>query len=406
MSLLQYCRHAEWAGHDPYDALNSTVFKRTPLYRSRLCRLALTQAVKRSPVNLRPVLRVPKQQNPKGLALFCSALLKIPGEAGTAAGLLEKLMKSRSAGRPYMCWGYNFAWQNRVTFVPRGEPNIICTTFAGNALLDGYDILQDDRYLDAALNASEFLYKGLHITGHGDEICFSYTPRDREQIHNANLLGAAFLARLYEHTGNPRFLGDARAAARFSVMRQAEDGSWPYGESPAQQWIDNFHTGYNLTALKRIAAVAFDGEFNDSLRKGFEFYITHFFEPDGTPKYYHDETYPIDIHAVAQSIITLVEFADFRHGNLTVAQKVFEWAWNNMRDRNGYFYFQKRRLFTNKNSYMRWAQAWMLVALVTLAEALVESGHDEGKSPESRRESLPTSALAADRPQSQQSVRL
>ena len=31
----------------------------------------------------------------------------------------------------------------------------------------------------------------------------------------------------------------------------------------------------------------------------------YFFEADGKPKYYHNKTYPIDIHCPAQIIVTL-----------------------------------------------------------------------------------------------------
>jgi hypothetical protein len=34
-----------------------------------------------------------------------------------------------------------------------------------------------------------------------------------------------------------------------------------------------------------------------------------------------------------------------------------------MQDKEGYFYYQKRKYFTNKISYMRWTQAWMFFAL-------------------------------------------
>src|SRR5512145_1787722 len=75
--LFNYCRSNDWAGHDPYDALNSELFKRLPFLDFWLPRLALTQILKRSPVNFRPLLMIPKTQNPKALALFLMALLKM-----------------------------------------------------------------------------------------------------------------------------------------------------------------------------------------------------------------------------------------------------------------------------------------------------------------------------------------
>ena len=76
--LFAYCRANDWAGYDPYDALNSRLFKALPVLNSRLPRLVLTQALKRSPINVRRLLQIPKTQNPKAIALFLSALLKAP----------------------------------------------------------------------------------------------------------------------------------------------------------------------------------------------------------------------------------------------------------------------------------------------------------------------------------------
>src|SRR5689334_6982078 len=72
--LLRWCRGESWMGYDPYDGLNSPVARLWPM-RNRLARTALTQVVKRSPVNLRPLLRIHKAANPKGLALAGRAVL-------------------------------------------------------------------------------------------------------------------------------------------------------------------------------------------------------------------------------------------------------------------------------------------------------------------------------------------
>ena len=132
-----------------------------------------------------------------------------------------------------------------------------------------------------AVSAGNFLLNGLYISGSGDEICFSYTPYERDQVHNANLLGAAYLARLYSITGKKNFLEPASAAVRFSVRRQQADGSWPYGENKIQQWTDNFHTGYNLLALKKFSEYTGTTEYRENISKGFSFYLNNFFTDTG-----------------------------------------------------------------------------------------------------------------------------
>src|SRR5438067_7945912 len=137
--LLTYCRANDWAGYDPYDALNSRLFRALPVLNSRVSRLVLTQASKRSPINVRRLLQIPKTQNPKAIALFLSALLKTPELANSATGdlvssLTQTLVALRSPDSSYWCWGYSFPWQTRTVLVPRGTPNLVCTTFVAGAL--------------------------------------------------------------------------------------------------------------------------------------------------------------------------------------------------------------------------------------------------------------------------------
>ena len=58
--LLHSIQADDFAGYDPFDSLNSTLLQATPLYRNEWVRLAWLQLGKRSPINLRPLLRVPK----------------------------------------------------------------------------------------------------------------------------------------------------------------------------------------------------------------------------------------------------------------------------------------------------------------------------------------------------------
>jgi hypothetical protein len=370
--LLAYCRENDWAGYDPYDALNSGLFKRSPLLQSRLPRLILTQALKRSPINLRRLLQIPKTQNPKAVAVFLSALLKIPAldsrEVGDLAGsLAEKLAALRSPDSRYWCWGYSFPWQTRTIIVPRGAPNLVCTMFAASALLDLYEQRHETRWLTMAASAAEYILNELYWTDGSSVAGFSYPlPSVRNQVHNANFLAAALLCRVYKHTGEKNLLGPALRATRYSAAKQHVDGSWNYGEAPSQYWIDNFHTGYNLCALQQIDRYLETDEFEARIRRGFDFYKAHFFRTDGAPRYFHNRTYPIDIHCVAQSIITLLGFRDLDPGNVSLGQSVFRWAMNHMWDDRGFFYYRVLRIGTIRTSYMRWSQAWMLLALSTL----------------------------------------
>ncbi len=370
--LLAYCQANDWAGYDPYDAVNSRVFSVLPFLNSRLPRLVLTQALKRSPINIRRLLFVPKTHNPKAIALFLSAFLNLSRIGAAKAGdlvqmMIERLIALRSQGIPYWCWGYSFPWQTRTIVVPRGAPNLVCTTFVGNALLDAYEQRQDARCLSMAASTAEYILDELYWTDGKSIAGFSYPlPHLRNQVPNANFLGAAFLFRVHKHTGEQKFVAPALRVARYAAAKQRADGSWVYGESQSQRWIDNFHTGYNLCALQTIGRYAETTEFESCLRRGFDFYRAYFFREDGAPRYFHDRTYPVDIHCVAQSIITLLTLKNLDPSNVELARSVFQWAMNHMWDERGLFYYRVLRFCTIRTSYMRWAQAWMLLAMSTL----------------------------------------
>ena len=374
LKLLAYCEANDWAGYDPYDALNSPIFRALPFLNTRWPRLVLTQALKRSPFNLRGLMGIPKTQNPKALALFLSSLLKIsrfkPADgADPIRRMIELIVALRSADTKYWCWGYSFPWQTRTIVVPRGAPNLVCTTFVASALLDAYEQFGETRLLDIAKSAGEYLLNELYYTSGSDVASFSYPLRSLEsKVHNANFLAAALLCRIFHYTGNEQFLEPALKAARYSASRQRNDGSWMYGELATQQWIDNFHTGFNLSALRTISSCLGIREFESHIRAGFQFYRQHFIREDGAARYFHDHTYPIDSHCVAQTLLTLLEFQDLNEANLDLAQSVFDWSMKHMWDEAGFFYYRKLPFVTIKTSYMRWTQAWMLLAMSTFAE--------------------------------------
>ena len=374
LKLLAYCQSEEWSGYDPYDALNSKVFSLFPIFDAKWPRLAFTQLLKRSPINLRVLLQIPKTQNPKALALSLAAVINLRrlgliGDKALFDDLVSRLETTRSPGQ-YWCWGYSFPWQGRAIMVGRAEPNLVCTTFVADALLDLFEETDDSRYLAMAESAGSYLLNELFWTDGKTIASFGYpTAFARSRVHNANFLAAAFLLRLHRHTGSDEARQVALRVAAYSAGCQRPDGSWPYGELANQEWIDNFHTGFNLCALRRIAEYGGTNDLELNVEKGYQFYHDHFFREDGAPRYFHNRTYPIDVHCVAQSVITLLEFADDDPFATKRAQDVLIWALDNLRNPSGYFYYQKTQWGRITIPYMRWGQAWMLLALATFLKS-------------------------------------
>jgi rhamnogalacturonyl hydrolase YesR len=198
------------------------------------------------------------------------------------------------------------------------------------------------------------------------------------------MLGAAALARTAKHTGNADYRDLARAAMRYSCVRQLPDGAWYYAEHPMYHWIDNFHTGYNLDSLKRYIAYTGDETWRENLDRGFAYFKDHFIASDGCPRYYHNRCQPIDIQGAAQVIDTLTLFADQDPGSLSLATRVACWTIDHMQDLDGHFYYRRYPLITAKAPMIHWGQATMFKALAHLVGKLeVERGRAEPpKAPE------------------------
>lgn len=366
--LKSYCEKENFKGWDPYDGLNSWIIQKTAFGRSRFFRLAWIQFFKRSPINLRNLLGVKKGYNPKGLGLFvigyCNLYAANPKKEylEKIVTLSDKLLELQTLGYSGACWGYNFDWQARAFFQPKGMPTVVATTFIANALIDAYNVTNDRKYLDTAISSSLFVLNDLNRTyDDRGNYSFSYSPLDKTQVFNASLLGAKLLCQVFYYTKDKELLVEAQKAVQYACNFQQENGAWAYGTLPYHQWIDNFHTGYNLECIYTYQNISGDNQFSENIKYGLEYYLKTFFTEEGISKYYNNSIYPIDIHAPAQLIVTLKKL-EILDKNKILVDKVLNWTIQNMQSEEGYFYYQKNKFFNSKIPYIRWAQAWMFYA--------------------------------------------
>jgi hypothetical protein len=254
----------------------------------------------------------------------------------------------------------------------------------------------------------------------GEAFFYHYTQHDTNEIHNASLLVGAFLARyaavrtsapadresLWEeaeavaldaqtpearHALDRDWTGGGMAAecwdraarvALHGVKHQDSEGGWAYGTSPAQQWFDSFHTGYNLQALRGLHGdlsatsalagdmaqrgpagdpAAFLDQLEEAIDRGYRDYRRRFFGPEGTfVSYFQHGAGPLDSHAVGHAALTLAA-----NGEPEAAREQLLLLTAEMMDPcEGYYYYQRRGAKTpNKVAYLRWTQAWMMWAL-------------------------------------------
>jgi hypothetical protein len=361
---LDECR---WAGADPYDGLASPLATHLWPGPWRL-RQVFVQCVRRSPVNLRGLLRIDPRQMAAATGLAATASARLAADPVWQAR--RDWLARRTAERQieHGCstglWGYEFDVQTRWGFYAAGSPNIVATSFAAHGCLEG-GALDDERATWLGRALLDQLWRGQY---------FAYTPTTSVLIHNANLLGAALAARLAELTGLAAELRhELRDAAAFAVATAARfqrpDGSWPYGQGRGLGWVDGYHTAYSLLSLDEVCARGIAEDVGRAaLERGARFYFAQLF--DGTRPVYFAGRHngPSDVNNVATGLRAAVWGA--RRGSVPpafpagVLRFLYDQFWHNGR----YFKASATRWRpTARMDYPRWAGAPALDALTFLA---------------------------------------
>jgi rhamnogalacturonyl hydrolase YesR len=334
----------------------------------------LQQAVRQSPINIRPLVGVKPLPSTKGRGYMAAGYLKLfsltgdPEYRQKALTNLDWLVKHKSPKYREYSWANHFGYSSRGGHYSKDESIIVWTSLIGQAFLDAYEMFGQQKFLDVAESACRWIL-GLPRERTETGTCLSYHMLEQHCVHNANMLGGAMLARTWRYARKPEYLEMASASMQYSCSRQRPDGSWWYGEEQKYRWIDNFHTGYNLDSLECYIESTGDQTYAQGLKAGFEYFKNTFFEKSGRPKYYHDRAQPIDIQCAAQAIETLTKFAAEGPDVLPLAKKVADWTIANMQDRDGHFYYRKYPLLTAKAPMMHWGQGTMYVALAQLVSA-------------------------------------
>jgi hypothetical protein len=377
-------RAIDFSGWSKHDGLNARWLEKLA-GESRPRRLIAIQAVMRAPFNVRPLVGVRTARNAKGLSLFSRALLsryKLGGreqDATEARGLLDWLVANPSPGFDRKCWGYPYPWQDVGFFAPRYLPNRVVTSFVVQSLLDGYEVLGEQRYLDAASDAVQFLLTAPK-TMYEDEThrCVSYVPDTSIDwiVMDVSALSGAVAARLGALTGDPSLITEGGRLVRYVVSKQTDEGAWFYAEPPSASHIthDNYHTGFILDAISQYGRCAGSEEFRAAYDKGIDFYRRRLFESDGAARFMNDKLYPIDIHGCAQGVITFALQQRYHGTGGDMSGRVLDWTLANMWDPDsGWFYYQKRAHYRTAVRELRWCQAWMSWALACYLETSGET---------------------------------
>jgi len=386
-----------WSGWDPYDiwdnrigmwmAKGENVFQRTAT--GLIARLA-----EFFPFALRKVMRVKPQVNPKAMGLFAAAFLQleasenvpflINGEPGYVPCFrwLEKHKVVRFGG----CgWGYPFDWRSRI-LIPRNTPTIVNSAIIGDAYWIKYKYHGDKEALSQCENICMFISNGLSRSGDkGDgSFCFSYTPVDKFQVHNANLFGAEFMIRIGTETGRDDWVETGLSAASFSLSEIRADGTLNYWSNEQSQGLhqDTYHSGFEIRALDSIARLTGDRKFREAADRYFATWLKDFFSKQGAPCFLRGQHNVIEVHSCAESLLCAAKI--FNGGNFSrelflkhvrqVMDTTVQSLWVQDGIDKGYFAMMNGTRFgvnwKTKIPMIRWGQAWMFNALSTVLKCV------------------------------------
>jgi hypothetical protein len=305
---------------------------------------------------------------PKGLGLILGGSAHLnhvtgnPSHLSDTGLLLDLLEEHRSPGFKHLCWGHPFSWGGKHRFPPY-TPAVCVTSPIAHGIMDYFDVTQDGRALEILQDAAAYLMNDNGYEQFGNGLCLHYSPCNPSLAYNSNAMAASFLLRLVSITQNVKMEDFATQMVNFVLDGQNPDGSWYYTDPKSKDGrfvdtIDNRHTGFVLEHLKIAAAILDRSELDTALVRGWNYYTQNLF--DGyLPKWSPEQVYPIDIHDVAQAIITSLQM-----GEIEFSSKIMEFALNyffNGKDEFYYKLFENGNL--NKTVFIRWGQAWMFRAI-------------------------------------------
>ncbi len=384
--LLEYYSHFSisdsYKGFDPYDYMNSSMMF---LKKGKWIPFIGVQALKRIPINIRPLLGIKKGINPKGMGLILTALsrmydgMKNENDHSSIENVFTWIKENQSKGYSGASWGYNFDWPSQNGVLKAYTPSVVVTAFVGAGIHEYFLKTNDEHAKGLLLSTKDFILKDLAVREYDDGIFIPYTQQSSGFCYNASLLGAELLARIYSISQDSDLLPLIKKSVDLVVKQQKEDGHWNYSlnvdTGKEKEQID-FHQGFVLCSIDNICRLTGlnDPFYRNSLDKGAKYYRKIQFFNDGRSKWRIPKIWPTEIHNQAQGIITFSQLSYLDPSYLDFAQTIAEWTIRNMQDKKGYFYYRKYRWFTNKIPFMRWSQAWMFLALVTLQNALNKKG--------------------------------
>lgn len=365
-------------GYDPFDLMDwilNYLGNSPDKFLNKIRNKLLLELEKIAPILIRKILNIKPKKNAKAIGLLFTSYVNLFYVVKNKiylerANLCKKwLLENYSKRYKGMSWGYPFDWQSKK-LIPKYTPSGVVTAIVGDGFWTDYKLLGNSKSLEVCKQICEFFLRGLNIQKFdADKICFSYTPIDDFQVHNANLFVAEFLIRIGKEINNSNYISYGKMATNFSISQQNKNGSifyWGKNQNHYNpSYLDHYHTGFEIRNLYSIAKSTQEKKYQMAFEKYYSFYKKIFFTKTGFPKFSPTNLYPLDIHTCAESILCNCIFKN--KSRKKFVENLIIQINNKMLTQQGWYIYRIEKIcglkIKTRIPYLRWGQSWMLRAL-------------------------------------------
>lgn len=295
-ALLAYIDTAGWASYDNFDwwatpwgrRLKQWAYRTEPI--GNLLFAAPLLACELWLPFLRRPLGIPKRVYPISIAhhgLTCVELFRrtrddqyLRGARDDAAWLVAQAIPAATG----LCWGFPFIWSTNVGIIPANQPAATQSAYGYDLFEELWRLTGEPQFREHALSVAGAMAAEYVDLPQADGVANTYHGRGYgDVVINAISYRMYVLAASLAH-GARQFEATALGLLQYLLSQQQADGSWWYGATPKNRFIDHFHTCFVLKNLVRANRVLRLPEVDAAITCGLRFYWEHLFDASGLPK--------------------------------------------------------------------------------------------------------------------------
>lgn len=374
---MEHIEKDDLKGYDPYDFYLSPIAKYIPKS------ILFLHAAKVSPINFRPVLGIKKGMVTKVYALMIDSYLNLyeinkeERYLTKAKVCYQNMIAAAIVNTPAeLGWGRNYPFKTGGEIHDNKKPLVYLDARLGQAMIHLYDVTKDTEILKALARVVTNLIRTGRILEHDGWKFLGYSPDKNARLtFNASMVAVETIMKFMERAGLKTFMVDdyemgatCKEIIRTMIHFQESDGGWSYGYSTKGVLFNqkDFHQGFVIDSLHECLPLIDDEHLRADARQSYELgyqYLKNIqIDDNGAFFWRYPKKYPIDIHNQAQGILSMC--CNENDSDNEYLEKVIDFTIDNFwKKKDHCFKYQIWPLFTNKISYVRWCNGWMLYVL-------------------------------------------